>query len=59
MSFEFAWRFCSFANDNGGHPRRAVQYRPPDYPGLLRLEVMLAVARGDIDPADFLDNSHS
>ena len=54
MSYELAYRFWFFANDNGGQARRAVQRRPPDYPGLARLQVMLAVLRGDIDPDDFL-----
>jgi hypothetical protein len=44
MSYELAWRFWFFANDNGGRMRRAVQRRPPDYPGLTRLQLMLAAA---------------
>ena len=54
MSYELAWRFWFFANDNGGHARRAVQHRPPDYPGIMRLQLMLAVFRGDIDPGEFI-----
>jgi hypothetical protein len=32
-----------------------VQQTPPDYPGIMRLQLMLAVLCGDIDPADFPD----
>jgi hypothetical protein len=56
MSYELAWRFWFFANDNGGRMRRAVQRRPPDYPGLTRLQLMLAVLRGDVDPGEFIDD---
>jgi hypothetical protein len=54
MSYEPAWRFWFFANDNDGHARRAVQYRPPGYPGIMRLQLMPPVFRGDVDPADFI-----
>ena len=56
MSYEFAWRFWFLANDNAGHPRRAAQYGPSDYPGLMRLHIVLAVLRGNIDLADLPDD---
>ena len=54
MSYELAWRFWFFANDNGGRMRRAVQRRPPDYPGLTRLQLMLAVCAATSIPANLL-----
>ena len=55
MSYPIAYRFWYFANDNGGQSRRAVQDKAPDYPGLARLPIMLAVMRNDIDRDDFID----
>jgi hypothetical protein len=59
MSYELAGRFWSFANDKDGRARRAVQHRPPDYTGMMRLQLMLAVLRGDIDPGDFIDDDRA
>ena len=53
MSYELAYRFWFFANDNGGRSRRVVQHKPPDYPGVAHLEITLALLRGDIDLDDF------
>ena len=55
MSYELTWRFWFFASDNGERARRAVQHRPPDYPGVMRFQLILAVLRGDIDPGEFID----
>jgi hypothetical protein len=48
------WRVWFFANDKSGRARRAVQQRPSDYPGVIRLQLMLAVLRGD-NPGEFID----
>jgi hypothetical protein len=54
MSYELAWRFWSFASDKDGRARRAVQHRPPDYPGIIRLQLMLAVLRATSIRANLL-----
>ena len=56
MSYELAWRFWFFASHNRERARRAVQHRPPDYPGVMRLQLILAVLRGDVDTGEFIDD---
>jgi hypothetical protein len=47
------YRFWYAANDNGHRSHQWKQAKAPDYPGITRLEMLLAVLRREIDFNDF------